>query len=515
MDLTLQKILSKDIFENYTILSGQNNLDSTITSISVLETPDFNKYISFNSLILTTFYIIKTDYVLFEQLLSVLHENKAAGLIIKMNRYIDVIPDYIIEKAKSYNIPLITLNYDANLSVLFNDILNEIQLVDYTKLNLESNYGKILSSSYETLSTSEVVKTVVELEDLDILIKNLENDKIHYSSQEIFDYYQENVYSNNSIVHAHDKIIYSEIIIYDRVPIYQLLLLTKASKRHIISTNIDIYKLLIVFIYQKKTEAKLRQNQFLLDYVTNLENTYTTNKDFLEISSNLQWDIVFPITLLLFNLGQTITTVLPRHLQEIKTIIARRYNVPLAGVRYVFIKDQLLFIMNTNDILPIYENIKQLYEEIQEIQSYHNMKIAYSNLIYEAKDIPNNYSLLSNALNDIKNKDIRIFKSSNIHVINFLRNIEYSKTQSFIKQIIGDLIIYEQTHNVPLIATYYAFLNNKFNITATSKQLFIHYNTLRYRLGLIEELGFNIHNESSNYLDIHLALYLHVNFASE
>lgn len=61
MATNLEQLFKRDIFESFKVVSGKNYLNKNITGISILETPDFEKYIIDGTLILTTFYIINKN----------------------------------------------------------------------------------------------------------------------------------------------------------------------------------------------------------------------------------------------------------------------------------------------------------------------------------------------------------------------------------------------------------------------------------------------------------------------
>lgn len=96
MTTSLNTLLNREIFDSYEILTKDTDLDMPISGVSILETPDFEKYILDNTLILTTFYIIKNDIKLFLRLLKTLSDHDSPGIVIKLHRFIDEVPQRII-----------------------------------------------------------------------------------------------------------------------------------------------------------------------------------------------------------------------------------------------------------------------------------------------------------------------------------------------------------------------------------------------------------------------------------
>ena len=80
--------------------------------------------------------------------------------------------------------------------------------------------------------------------------------------------------------------------------------------------------------------------------------------------------------------------------------------------------------------------------------------------------------------------------------------------QTFTDQVIGPLAQYDQQRNSNLVKTIAAYFNHHGNISQTAESLFIHRNTLLYRLERIQELTGQDLDQSNMRLALHLALKL-------
>ncbi|MBE2223334.1 MAG: helix-turn-helix domain-containing protein, partial [Anaerolineae bacterium] len=80
--------------------------------------------------------------------------------------------------------------------------------------------------------------------------------------------------------------------------------------------------------------------------------------------------------------------------------------------------------------------------------------------------------------------------------------------QEFTNQVIGPLVQYDKQHRSTLVQTIDEYFNHHGNISQTAEALFIHRNTLLYRLDRIQELtGHNL-NQANMRLALHLSLKL-------
>ncbi len=61
MSLSINDVLSTTILDSYKLVAGKGHLNRIVESISLLETPDFEKYVKDRALILTTLYPIQSN----------------------------------------------------------------------------------------------------------------------------------------------------------------------------------------------------------------------------------------------------------------------------------------------------------------------------------------------------------------------------------------------------------------------------------------------------------------------
>lgn len=511
MKITLKDLLDKQIFENYSILSGHDDLEHEVESVSILETPDFEHYIIEKSLILTTYYPIKTEIDLTKRLLKTLKERSTAGLIVKVHRYIDEFPNDIIDLADSLGIPVVTLNYDANLSLLFNNILAEIQMRDFSNYAIDGNYSEVLQKVYDNPTTKALMETVEHIEDLDLLIENLETKATYYSSEHVHSNYQKFRNTKNLIQRVDDMIYYAEDVIYDNRPIYKVAFLARNDRRHIIHNYIEIFKLMVVVIYQKKMEIALKQNEFLMNFVSNFAKEYT-QEQLLAASRQFKWNVSFPIVLVLLTFRQDGKSMIDRSLIEYsRTVIVNKFHVSARELRYAQISDQLLFIVNIDDERTYQSTYRTMYDTLHQRYPDFDIRLTYSNPIHEIRDIPARFALMSDALAHIRDRSlpVHIYDETTITLLKLMRNIDYREVNDFIDRVLGSLIAYDKANDNALIDTLTAFIESRFNVRKTAERLFIHYNTVRYRLQLIRDLGYDIGNADDGYFELHFALYLH------
>ena len=170
MGIYLGDLLSSNIFANYQVLSGKTFLNKEVEKIAILETPDFEKYVQSKSLILTTLYPIKSDLPLFKKLIQVLAQKEVAGLVVKLKRYVDIIPEDIVQRCEQAHLPLITIDYDANLSEISTNILNEIATQSLRTISLTTFYLDLVKTLDENPKIESILGFKERFESMDYWI---------------------------------------------------------------------------------------------------------------------------------------------------------------------------------------------------------------------------------------------------------------------------------------------------------------------------------------------------------
>ena len=102
-----------------------------------------------------------------------------------------------------------------------------------------------------------------------------------------------------------------------------------------------------------------------------------------------------------------------------------------------------------------------------------------------------------------------VVEFNSLGVYRLLAQLEDIPTvRTFTRQVLGPLIDYDAQHRSSLVQTLDAYFNHHGNISQTAESLFIHRNTLLYRLERIQELTKQDMNQANMRLSLQLALKL-------
>lgn len=156
--VTVAEVLG--LMEGARVVAGEGGLLRTVRSIGVLESPDSAMFIKAGDLLLSALYAIRQDQDAQVGLISHLHERGAAGLATKRS-FIGALPDAMLAEAERLSLPLILLPEEA----AFSDVMAPI-------------FGKIVNRQSIVLQRQQLIykmmiDSLLEQRGLDALARSL------------------------------------------------------------------------------------------------------------------------------------------------------------------------------------------------------------------------------------------------------------------------------------------------------------------------------------------------------
>ncbi|MCY9591898.1 PucR family transcriptional regulator [Paenibacillus chitinolyticus] len=107
--MTVRELLQLPILKDASLISGEEGLDRVVRYIDIMEVPDIKGWLREGELILTTGYSMRNDPGLVLELMEELRRADAAALAIKPERFMGGIPAEMVELSNRYRIPVIQI----------------------------------------------------------------------------------------------------------------------------------------------------------------------------------------------------------------------------------------------------------------------------------------------------------------------------------------------------------------------------------------------------------------------
>lgn len=537
---SLENILNVPRFNDLRILTDKIELSHLVSSVEITETPDIAQFIPSNTLILTTGMYYKNKMNEFFGLIDSLAIIDCAGLCIKTGRFIDEIPINIIDYATKKNIPIIEIDSSKPLGGLFQDIS---QYLSGTK-EAEITYALDIQKKFSTLllndaSVRRIANEFGNMLDTPIIVFNSFKKEIAVSNnwgkttlstdfviEQLHKQHAFTADKNQTIIISNQNTSQTEACIY---PIknnpyfpYYLMVLSPECLSYPIS-EFAIEQGLMVLSYtllksDKLYEAeKIRKSDYLEMIIKRQEQHTFDNMQLFTYENSFDLEISNFYQVIRAHIKSNKNKTLASKLFEEKQKLAYEWldknikkYLPKSTVfldkedgNTIILLQQPVKPAHLKDILVNYSAVLNKLLPIELIFSCGN---SYPNLDKLNQSLTE-ANIAANEMTKTNNSDIVIFYKPR-YTARLLDNLDSHEVTYFCESILGQFAYPKNEVDIELRKTLYTFLSNQCEITKTANQLFIHRNTVKYRIDNIEQaLALTIETPENSF-NLRLALKL-------
>jgi purine catabolism regulator len=530
-----------DVFQEAKVIAGQAGLKRVVDSIEVSETPDVIHFLAENSLLLTTGYAFKDDPLSLGTLISQMSKHPCAGIAIKLKRFIEEVPKEVLDLADSLEFPIIVIPPSLTLGNVAHQLLsflwnNKIEELFYA-IHIHKKFTDMMIKGYNLQSLIEnlglyLKNPVLLLNPLGDIIsysqhfhkENMKNMKDYVESlfkENIEKYSEKNMITISHPIPDHSPISLSIVQVKTMHPYPSLLVIFNAEKLPYPSSQLAIEQASTVISFTLLKNEAIRENSRLLEnnFFSSLvdgnislkEEIIYRGKQHGLISKAKHLCIVFKID------EEKQDTFMQSDLiarNRTSNFLYDLFNKSMRKINkesILFIKDKFFvsIFQTTNDSLI--NTIKKKLEEFQD-DAIKTLKVSLSfgvgNFVNDVTYIPITYSEAVEAWKHgqelYQKKFINFYETKQL--IELIHLIPKENLKNFYENTLRSLAYPKTKDEEELISTLIVFLENNCEITITAKKLFIHRNTVKYRIAKCEDiLGYLVH-EPQNSLHLRMAL---------
>jgi|GEM_PF-4586921 len=155
MYLTVRQLLNTTTMAGVEVIAGQAGLENKFIFITVLDCPDIADWMVGHELLVSNGHAIKDESPRRRSLIRDLSEKKVAALAIKRGRFLAEIPQYMIDDANTYGLPLLQLPYAMNWDVF-------VGPVDYWFFNPASDLIQLFIRGAGLPSICNKLQTIIQ-----------------------------------------------------------------------------------------------------------------------------------------------------------------------------------------------------------------------------------------------------------------------------------------------------------------------------------------------------------------
>lgn len=536
----LKELLSISHIPDLDILTKDCTVtDKTVASIDMTETPDVAQYISDHCLILTTGMIYQDNQQGLIPLIDSLIAANASGLAIKTGRFLngEIQPD-VITYANQMNFPLINIPDKYPLGPLLHQLTNYMQDRRQKELEfaleIQSNLSSLVLNNISIEQTINELAKAIQcpiilldpfkdpmaysgffLNHTDLLTKIAEAVKYRFQQEKIpNDYITLDLDQNGPF-----NLSVSQLHVLNHFPHYLLVMNPESMTYPTSRFAIDQAALVLSYIlFKEENIDQLYQHtlsQYLLDDLADKPNQSSNLLD-LKVHLKLQHSNYYH-AIAIHDIAALKPAYNPLKLREKHILITRWLN---QYVSQYFNSPLVIFQENqTSPILILQEkrtNLEKILKQLQQqLTESIDIKLIFSigQVVKKPEDIPLSISeaeiAFDRRLEQNNNNDFVYYDESEISRL--FQKIDYEEIHYFCKNVLKELAYPKSDNHKELRKTLAVYLDSQCETTTTAKTLYIHRNTVKYRIEKCEDIFGKDIREPKTSLELRLALTLSEN----
>lgn len=553
--LTVQDLLEIKAIEGLKIIAGEKGINNEISIVNIIENPDALDWLTPNELLLSTGYIFKDNVEFQNKIIKELSENNCAGLVVKTKRYLDKLPPNMIAEANKYGLPLLELPMEYTLSNVIS-IINEKTSGRYDLLNRQTLdvHNLFFKITLEGGGITQISSMLSEAISNPIIIVDKDWKLLNYSE------HTDNNHPINESLNVSSSNPIFEKEFTDTIP-HNISEMKKSVKRIYnlngkniicrvlpIAVSQDLYGYIIVW----QTVRKLTEFDYVIlqqaSTIIALERIKA--KEIEEVKLKIRHDFFDDLLSGKITSPDTLQTLCDLHginpnymyycvvvnietneVDKLEDMISRRYkmeNIAQTCVDLIykltykakgeitcFYRNNRVIILvgQNNEHTPILVNeAKQYATELHEELVRKTNKSFLIGIGQQYKSI----SLINKSFSEA-NEMIRLMHQINeknvvshfedysvYHLLD--SNVNDAELDDFFQKCLGKIYEHDNLHGTSYISTLENYFYNNQNVTETSKAMYLHRNTLNYRIEKIKEILNTDLKNSEELLRIQIAL---------
>lgn len=529
--ITIKDILNANVFNSGEVLAGSKGLLNEVSTITVAEVPDAASWLRGGELVCSTAFFISNQVSHQQDWIESLINNGASALAIKTSRFLGVVPNGIIEVAERNNFPIISLPHEITWPVVIESFMNffmnermkvmqqveEVQS-DLIQLILEHKGIEVICNKIASLVGNPIVLEDARMQ-LIAVGTDSEDEAVHpqamidtrlsesFQAKLLQSKFYKNIKSGvieekwETYIPNNERPIRNITIpIYTNKSIYGFISVLEWNKP---------YSLVDLLVLNNSTNVlALHLMQQYLNEKTSRKKNLALIEDI--IHGKIHTQILYEYDSLNINLSNPMMCVMIEYVDSdeansfwdrteeliyriIKSNLGKEFGQVIVGNEgSVF---TILLSYSAKKIDKVTESLRKSLEKVvAELESHFGKQmfhVGVGRAHPTLKQVGKSYKEANNALSIMKKFTWKgpILFYETIGIYRIFSMIEDNKAiRDFCDDLLGDLIHYDQENGNNLIETLHIYLLCDCGIKETAQKLFLHPNTVAYRVKRIKQI---------------------------
>lgn len=536
---TIADILKLPRYSDLKLLTNEHLVDThkTIESVEISETPDIEFYIPTNVLLLTTAMTYANDQSGLIPLIDSLIRAKTIGLGIKTGRFLGKINPEIIEYAEKVNFPLFEIPNTYSLGSLMHQLLNKIWGTRYEEISFALDIQKRFFNLLIQNATNQIViNKLSQIVKTPIILLNPFKEIMDYSkhfnlsSNPAQHYVNEIVQKIEQIPKERDSFIIKNpkgheiqvslvpIKVHTYFPHYLVIVNPEQIPYPISSFAIDQAAMVLSFVLFKNEKVSESQQSIETEYFKELIDYHSSSN-----SSVRAFELNAKYGYVLSNYYQVVHVFDEAALEDTLLNLNQEERLVLASqwlqkhISQYFTNGLVIFFSVTKEtLILIQQEVEDLDEKLLDIrkQLHESLDIelifSIANPYTDWKRINQSYTEAKLVFDERRSKHQTqpIIHYKDKGMVQLFHHLEKNDVRFFCENILKDFAYPKEPVLIELRKTLSVYLGAQCEIASAASALFVHRNTVKYRILRCEEILGHSVNSPSHSLNLRLALAL-------
>ena len=524
---TVKEILEMPGFSQLLLLNPKADLDRPIETVEIADSPDIVNHIPENAFVITTELSCAEGVECLTTLIRGLAQQKTAGLAIKMGRLMPTISQSVLAIADELQFPLVQIPMSMNIGKIThqifstladehtqqNSLVKDIQQKFVDLIALDSPIDQLITELSQLCQQSVLLvdpfgHVINESSDKDFLKDKVSKQVLLKKIQE----FQKLRQSDTFLFAASQEKLKVTVfpLSTDQYLPYMLVLASPEKEAHSVS-HLAIQQYLTVLalsLYKEQTaQNELRaERRSLLMYLLNNKNN-PQEEDWENAAND------FPIALSDYYRVVYMEALIPKDQQQYEKEIDHLISTFL--FTHVEKTDEkitlfptsernrwVLIVQKKKDMLPILEEVHQYLDQLLGVYT----RFGLGDPVNQINLLHFSFNESKNALEETGEGFIHYNKIQSVKRI--AENMSQEDRDYFCLSILKNLAYPENPADLEMRKTLTTYLDKQCEIAKTADALFVHRNTVKYRIKKCEKLFSSPIDDAEFSLQLRVALFL-------
>lgn len=501
MDITVRDLLTAPLFRHSEVLAGTKGLDNKISSVTILDSPDGYRYLKGGELVITNAYNLLNNEAIQTVLVDHLAAQKAAALGISLRFFNNDLSPSIRERAELANFPIITISENCRYSDILAFIMDYLMCRETKEFMRKEEVYHLFLQCVASEGFPGLARLLYQWTGLPAAI-TFEQEQYQHP----YDFLPEDFPINQ---HSWCRRLFSQghnspntVWVYSSCPggphpdwIGIELNYKGQHKGHVLlwSGNRSFEKsdsILLGFAatackmeIQRIIAVRAEQQKYKSHYLDQLFRGYFASyQDAAGRAEDLGWELPEEAVVILIRAMDSSVNIMP----TLNQILLSQGHREL--IAYMLNQQEIIFItspeiVSSNFVEKLCAKLNNEYANVHFLAGI-GRPAPYHQLGKSLKEAEQAIRISAN----IKDRPpINYFEELGVYRLIAMTEIE-EEVYQYHQDYLAPLISYDLINNTELAQTLKCFLENSCNYRKTAKDLYVHPNTIRYRIQLAEKI---------------------------